>query len=84
MNSRKEKRKGEASSRSGLAWNNLFGAFGQVHNPFSTKSHRDHDVEDYKLNENIGYLRAMNLQAEITKAKASLMAYNLVAILQKS
>ena len=81
MNARK---KGEDSGRSGLTKNKLFEALGHVHNPFSINSHKDHDVEDYKQDENIGNLRAVNLQVEMTKAEASLMAYNMVARLQKS
>jgi len=81
MNARK---KGEDSGRSGLTKNKLFGALGHVQNPFSTRSHKDHDAEDYKQYENIGNLRAIHLQVEMTKAEAKLMAYNLVAHLQKS
>ena len=81
MNVRK---KGEDSSRSGLTRNKLFGALGHVHNPFSINSHKDHDVEDYKQDEIIGNLRAMNLQVELTKAEAILTAQNLVAHSQKS
>ena len=81
MNVRK---KGKDSGTSGFTWNKLFGALLHAHNPFSMNSHKDCDVEDYKQDENIGNLKAVNLQAEMTKAKADLMAYNLVAHLQKS
>jgi len=81
MNARK---KGEDSGRPGLTWSKLFGALGHIHNPFSMNSDKGHDVEDYKQGENIESLRAMNLKVEMTKAEANLMAYNLVARLQKS
>ena len=81
MNARK---KGEDSSRSGLTRNKLFGALGHVHNPFSMNSHEDHDVEGCKQDANIGNLRAMNLQVEMTKAEAVLIAQNLIARFQKS
>ena len=77
-------KKGEGSGRSDPARNKLFGALGHVHNPFSTNSQRDHDADDYRQIENLGNLRAMNLQLELTKAEAILTAQNFVARLQKS
>ena len=77
-------KKGEGSGRSGLARNKLFGALGHVHNPFSIDSRRGHDAGDYRQDENLGNLRAMNLQLEMTKAEAILTAQNLVARIQKS
>jgi len=72
------------SGRSGFARNKLLGALGHVHNPFSTNSRKGHDVDDHRQDENAGDLRAMNLQVEITRAEASLVAYNLAARIQKS
>ena len=72
------------SGRSGLTRNRLFGALGHVHNPFSMNLRRDHDAEDYRQDESIGNLRAMNLQVEMTKAEAILTAQRLIAQLQKS
>jgi len=77
-------RKGEGSGRSGLTRNKLFGALGHVHNPFSMNSPRGHNVDDHRQDENIGRLRIMSLQVEITKAEAFLTAQNLVARIQKS
>jgi hypothetical protein len=76
-------KKREDSGRPGLTRSKLLGAVGHVHNPFSM-SHKDHDVEDYRQDKNIGNLRAVNLQVEMTKAKAFLMAYNLVTRFQNS
>jgi hypothetical protein len=77
-------RKGEDSSRSGLARNKLFGAFGHVHNPFSVNSRRGHDADDFRQDGTIGNLRTMSLLVEITRAEAILTAQNLVARIQKS
>ena len=78
------RKEGKDSGRSGFTGNKLFGALGHVHNPFSANSQKDHDVDDYRQDENIGNLRAMNLQVEMIKAEAGLVAYNLVARIQKS
>ncbi len=76
--------KGEGSGRSDPARNKLLGALGHVHNPFSTNSHRDHDVDDYRQDESVVNLRTISLQVEMTKAEAILTAQNFVARIQKS
>jgi hypothetical protein len=81
MNARK---RSKDSGRSGLTRNKLFGALGHVHNPFSMNSHKDHDAEDYKQDENIGNLRAMSFEVQLTKLEASMMAQRLIAQFQKS
>lgn len=77
-------RKGKGSGRSDPAKNNLFGALGHVHNPFSINSHRNHDSGDYEQDESIGNLRTMSLQVEMTRAEAFLTAQNFVSRIQKS
>jgi hypothetical protein len=75
-------RKGKGSGRSGLARNKLFGALGHVHNPFSTSSRKDQD-DDYRRDDNVGTLRTIGLEVEMTKAEAIMIAQNLVARFQK-
>jgi hypothetical protein len=77
------KKVGDAG-RSGLTRSKLFGALGHVHNPFSMSSHKDHDVEGYTQDDSARSFRATNLQAEISRAEANLMLYNLIARIQKS
>lgn len=77
-------KKGEGSGRSDPARNKLLGALGHVHNPFSTNSHRDHDVEDHRQDESVGNLRTISLRVELMRAEAILAAQNLVARMQKS
>jgi hypothetical protein len=77
-------KKSQGSGRLGLARNKLFGALGNVHNPFSVNSRRDRDAEDYRQDERMGNLRIMSLQVEMTKAEAFLTAQNLIARIQKS
>jgi len=81
MNARK---KGGDSGRSGLARSKLFGALGHVHNLFSVNLHKDHDVEGYTQDDCARNFRATNLQVEMLRAEANLMAYNLIARIQKS
>ena len=80
MNARK---KSVDAGRSGLTKSKLLGAVGHVHNPFSM-SHKDRAGEDYKLETNIGHLRTVTLQVEMSRAEAFIAAYNLVARFQKS
>lgn len=77
-------KKGEDSSRSGLTRNRLFGAFGHVHNPFSTNSHRSHGVEAHRNDKNTGELGVMDFEVEMAKIEAGIMAQTLIAHIQKS
>ena len=80
MNMRK---KGGDTGKSDLA-SKLLGTFGHVHNPFSMDSRKDHDVEVSKQDSSAGDFRTMNLQVEMTKAEANLVASSLFARIQKS
>jgi hypothetical protein len=77
-------KKGEDSNRSGLTRSRLFGAFGHVHNPFSTNSRRTHGVEAYRKDESSGALGVMDFETEMAKIEAGIMAQNLIARIQKS
>ena len=81
MNVRK---KGEDAGRSGLTRSKLIGALEHVHNPFSMNLRKGHDVEGYTQDESIRNIGATNLQVEMSRAQANLMAYNLISRIQKS
>lgn len=82
MNTR---RKGNDSSRSGFLRNTLFGIIGHVHNPFSMNSDGTHGVEEYRFDEKTRKeLETACFHAEMSRIQAIIVAYNMIARLQKS
>ncbi len=81
MNVRK---KGKDSNGSGLAKNKLLGAIGHVHNPFSTSSGKAHSVEAYRKDENAGELKIVDLEAEMSRIEAGIMAQKQIVRFQMS
>ncbi len=80
-----EQEKRRDSRKSDLAKSRLFGAIGHVHNPFSLHSKDSRRTEAKKYNQSVqGEFKTINLEAEMSKAEAGVMAARLIAHFQKS
>ncbi len=80
-----EQKRQKDSGKSGLAKSRLFGAIGHVHNPFSLNSKDSQEAEAEKQYRSAQReLKIINLEAEMLKAEAGVMAARLIAHFQKS